>query len=217
MSRSRDVLLAQRLSEARLSSYLRVSGGDLGSALELYEWNAAVSSAFFEVLADLEVVIRNAFHHEFDAWVQRRGFTSSWLENQHGILLPNAVKDISDARERLLRKKKQVTPDQIVSELNFGFWRFLLAKHYRTTVWPFVGQFAFPNLESRMVSDFSQRVARLHTLRNRIAHHEPIHNRILAQDLDDCFVVVGAVCTTTANWVRGRSRVLPLLDARSMI
>lgn len=214
MSRPRDVLLAQRLSEARLSSYLRASNGDLGRALVLYEWNTAVSAAFFEVLADVEVVIRNAFDHEFDAWVRRRGFTSSWLENQHGLLLPNAVKDISDARERLLRKKKHVTPDQVVSELNFGFWRFLLAKHYRTTVWPFVGQYAFPNLESTKVNDFSQRVARLHTLRNRIAHHEPIHNRMLSQDLDDCFVAVNAVCSTTANWVRGRSRVRPLLDAR---
>jgi len=50
------------LSAERLEPYLRAVGGDPAAALALYTWNGRVSVAVFRDLADLEVLVRNAYH-----------------------------------------------------------------------------------------------------------------------------------------------------------
>ena len=51
----------------------------------------------------------------------------------------------------------------------------------------------------------------LHLLRNRIAHHEPIHNRPLGNLYGVALTVAGWVCPTTQQWIAARSRVPALL------
>lgn len=51
-------------------------------------------------------------------------------------------------------------------------------------------------------------------LRNRVAHHEPIFNRTLADDLAKMLYLVELRCSTTASWVRAIERVNELLLAR---
>lgn len=48
------------LTPARLGSYRDAVGGDVALAVDLYDWNSEVGSAFFEDLGRLEVVLRNA-------------------------------------------------------------------------------------------------------------------------------------------------------------
>lgn len=49
------------LSAPRFAVYLRAAGHDRHRAVELHEWNAAISSAFHHDLAHLEVGLRNAY------------------------------------------------------------------------------------------------------------------------------------------------------------
>jgi hypothetical protein len=207
-----DRQIVQRLSMSRLTGYLRVSSNDISLALRLYEWNTQMSAAFFELLSDVEVVVRNSFHEQLTVWHGVQNGTDQWYDNRHGFLQPRATAAIQEARTRIANKGKSATSDQIISELGFGFWRFLLTKPYKTTLWPFAGQYAFPNVSS--TDQFFSRIARLHDFRNRIAHHEPIHMRQLDLDLLDCFQAVGAVCRETESWVRKRSRVESLLQLR---
>lgn len=104
--------------------------------------------------------------------------------------------------------------NQLVAELNFGFWRFLVAKQYRTTLWPLAGKYAFPNIDPSQIQELSTVMGRLHDLRNRIAHHEPIHMRNLDRDFADCLWVIGGVCLTTKQWVESNSRVAGVLQER---
>jgi len=210
-----DRQIVRRLSMARLASYLRASSDDVSLALRLYEWNTQISAAFFELLSDVEVVVRNSFHEQLTVWHHGRNSGGQWYDNEHGFLQPRATAAIHEARIRIANKGKTETSDQIVAELGFGFWRFLLTKPYKTTLWPFAGKYAFPNVIS--TEQFFSRIARLHDFRNRIAHHEPIHLRQLDLDLLDCFQAVGAVCRDTELWVRTRSRVGALLAARRNI
>jgi len=53
----------------------------------------------------------------------------------------------------------------------------------------------------------------LHLLRNRIAHHEPIYNRPLANLHEQALTVAGWVCPVTRQWMADRSRVPALLSA----
>ena len=63
-----DRQIVQRLSMSRLTGYLRVSSNDISLALRLYEWNTQMSAAFFELLSDVEVVVRNSFHEQLTVW-----------------------------------------------------------------------------------------------------------------------------------------------------
>ena len=210
---SHDVLM-QRISLARLSSFLRQTNGDIPFALRLYEWNAHLSASVFELLGHVEVVIRNSMHRELVQWHLEKFGNENWFTNEHGLFVSRAMTDISVAIERVRRRNREISGDRIVSELNFGFWRFLLAKQYRTTLWPSALKNAFPQLETNGVVILGSRLTSLHGLRNRIAHHEPIHTRDLSSDVSDCRHVISAVCEKSANWAVARSRALEILDDR---
>jgi hypothetical protein len=55
---------------------------------------------------------------------------------------------------------------------------------------------------------------RLNRLRNRVAHHEPIHGRDLAGDHVDLLAVAGWMHPMVAAWIAGLSRVPAVLAAR---
>ena len=178
--------MAQRLSLERLSPYLASSGGDLARAIRLYEWNAAVSGALFEVLADVEVILRNAIHTTMTEWSISKGHGPNWYDNSHGLLDASEVRDVAKARARVERMGKESTPDNLVSELNFGFWRYLLTGRYQATIWPILFNGPLSRVEVGYEEKLLARVGRMHDLRNRIAHHEPIHTRRIDRDLLDC-------------------------------
>lgn len=203
-----------RLSAARLHSYMSATGGDLSNAIRLYHWNIQISAALFEVLAVVEIVVRNSWHQQLQVASQKRTGSAAWTSESHGLLNEYSLEDIQRARQRLKSRGKLGNSDQVVAELNFGFWRFLFAKQYRTTLWPLVGKHAFPNLEPSKINELSRVMGQLHDLRNRIAHHEPIHGRDLGNDLANSLWVIGGVCMTTRDWTSQHSRVSEVLRSR---
>ena len=211
-----DEVIQTRLSTARLASYMSVTGADLSNALELYIWNSRVAAAFHALLGDVEVVIRNAWHEQLTRLSTSLNGSEFWFDNQFGLLRENSLQHIEDAYKRLLRQQRRPAANQVVAELNFGFWRFLVTKQYRTTLWPLAGKHAFPNIDPAEIQRLSAAMGRLHDLRNRIAHHEPIHMRDLERDLADCLWVIGAVCMTTRGWVENHSRVADVLGERPL-
>jgi hypothetical protein len=70
---------------------------------------------------------------------------------------------------------------------------------------------AFPHLRPRLRTEIYDRVERLHALRNRIAHHEPIHAQPLKARLDELLAVAGCICPTTAAWIWSTTRVPQIL------
>lgn len=54
----------------------------------------------------------------------------------------------------------------------------------------------------------------LNELRNRVAHHEPVHSRNLAQHHQDLLAVAAMIDPDIADWISGLSRVPPILAAR---
>jgi len=78
---------------------------------------------------------------------------------------------------------------------------------------------AFPNHpdhgDPRAVRhDVEDRIQRIHFLRNRIAHHEPIHQRDLTRDHESILEVTGWISADTKNWLASRSRTLDVIDRR---
>ena len=119
-------IVEQRLSAERLGPYRAAVGGDLAEALALYRWNILLSGAFYELLQDTEVVLRNAIHAQLTGHNGGNGF---WFQRP-GWFTSGTNTEITQARQRVRRSGQVETPGHIVAELNFGFWRFLLTRQY---------------------------------------------------------------------------------------
>ncbi|MGO1543734.1 MAG: hypothetical protein ACTHXA_05255 [Gulosibacter sp.] len=204
--------VAAALSIDRLGPYLRSADGDIGKAVCLYEWNLAVSGAFYEALGILEVVLRNALSEQLIArHGSRRGH---WYDDPFRVLSDQAHADIAAARERIAKLGRVELPGRVIAELNFGFWKFLLAKRYEATMWTSHLRHAFPNLQPQSRAVVYRAVDQLHTLRNRVAHHEPIHERDLANDMLVLFRVLDWIDADIRSWAIDHSRLRPLIAGR---
>ena len=217
------MVVRDRLSADRLQSYLEDCDNDLDRALDLYAWNAQIAAAFLEDLGRLEVVLRNRFDHALTKYAASAEIPHPWFD--HRPLFPghgsrHALKVIAKARRRAtLNGKLPLVQSKVIVELGFGFWRFLCSAHYHTSMWvPSLGtQFPYhykPGNAAQIRPDVESRMGRLHFLRNRIAHHKPIHRRMLADDFASIFELAEWMCTDCYAWMLDLSRVPTVLTAR---
>jgi hypothetical protein len=116
-----------------------VTGGNLPQELDLYKWNIALSGALFEAIALVEVVVRNEIDHNLRQWAQSR--RADWMD-----IAPLDEKGRADIAKARSRNIKNPSHGKVLAELNFGFWRFLVANPYLHTIWIPTMNGAFPNL-----------------------------------------------------------------------
>lgn len=218
------------LSPARLSRYLTQTGGDRQRALALYEWNAQVSAALHRDLAHLEIALRNAYDAAASShW----GGPGHWLlddaaqvfapvlrtRHRHGAgSRTNHQVDINRKPRELVARAVQdaggpgASAGKVVAELNFGFWRYLSSSAHEKTLWVPLLHKAFPSGTSR--AEIDGKVGRLHILRNRVAHHEPLLREDLTARYDDLIAIAGRVQPQLAGHLTTTSQVPALLSGR---
>ena len=216
-------VILDRLTTDRLRSYLEDCDDDLDRALDLYAWNAQVAAAFLEDLGRLEVVLRNRFDDALTALTASAGRSSPWHDDTSlfpGKHAKNALRDIRKAKRRATEGgQRSLVHGKVVSELNFGFWRFLSSPRYHTTMWVPALAAQFPNHPDEgnaavIRADVESRMRQLHFLRNRVAHHKPIHRRVLADDAGMIFELAQWMCLDTYAWMTALSRIPTVLASR---
>jgi hypothetical protein len=153
-------------------------------------------------------------HEKLTAWSMDKYGHPGWYLDHGRVLNEKTTNDIDAAKHHLVANGRPETPGRVVAELPLGFWRFLLSGHYERSLWLPCLRGAFPGIEGRgMRRDVHDAMRDLHLLRNRIAHHEPIHNRPLRMLHEQALTVAGWVCPVTRQWIADRSRVPALLSA----
>lgn len=143
-------------------------------ALALYVWNIDLSEAFYPILQNLEVGLRNKLN---DALAT--SYTDSWWFEDPGIMVDKFAKDrVEEAKNRLYDNGTDITESGVVSELSFGFWSGLFSKQYEPVIWrrPSLLRDAFPYMSNiiRKRSVLATRFNDIRRFRNRVFHHEPI-------------------------------------------
>jgi len=202
------------LTPERLRSYTQRCP-DAASALRLYEWNMRSAAAVLELTGMVEVVARNSLDRELRAWAARRGVTT-WFDavplDRQGRL------DLVKARARASRNERRPeVHGRVIAELSFGFWRYLVESRYLTALWTPGLHRAFPHGPSDVLTRQRQvraRMQQLHFVRNRAAHHEPIHQRDLHRDLDSALDLLGWIHPVAAEWAADVTSLRAVLDAR---
>lgn len=207
--------LARLLSAERLGSYLRWSGDDLPGALALYEWNMTASAAIMHTTGMVEVVVRNAMDRALVDLGDAKGW-QSWFDR--APLDKRGRVDIQKARERATRFGSQPeVHGKVVAELSLGFWRYLAASRYLTALWTPALYAAFPagptdKLQAQRQVD--GHLKNLLLVRNRAAHHEPIHRRNLTRDLEASIEIASWVAPDAGEWVGDLSTIASVVSTR---
>jgi hypothetical protein len=159
------------LSLERFGRYLAWAGGDRERAIEFYTLNTRISESLYTPLQSLEVALRNRIHV-----VMAEGLGDEAWFHQAGVLLNDRQPDqLTKAVEDLKAVNKMPTPGRIVAALSFGFWTAMFGPHYeglwRTTLHRIAAK---PDGKRLRRKDFSGPLTPIRSIRNRIAHHEPI-------------------------------------------
>lgn len=196
----------QHLSPSRFSTYERAAGSD-ESALALYGWNLEVSAAFWVVLSVCEVVVRNAVVEALEAaygdrWAYEESFLISLQQRQKEIL------------EKERRRGGPIA--SMIPAFSFSFWQGFFTARFREKLWRSRFEQIFPYMawEPSNLQRIHEILERLRTLRNRIAHHEPIFNRDLENLYSIAVALVSWRCQDTADWLDSIQEVTALLSTK---
>ena len=171
MARVSHADLELALSLERFGRYLAWAGGSRARAIELYTLNTQISESLYTPLQSLEVALRNRVHVVMTEALEGEG----WF-HQAGVLLnERQPEQLAKAIEDLRATNKTPTPGRIVAALSFGFWTAMFGPDYEGLWRRTLRRIAVkPDGTGLRRKDFSGPLTPIRTIRNRIAHHEPI-------------------------------------------
>ncbi|GEO82509.1 Abi family protein [Pararhodospirillum oryzae] len=190
------------LSVDRFSRYMEWANGDRRKALALYCENVVVSEAFYTPLHFIEIALRNRFHA-----VLRETYGEQWYLNENSLRAPHQELQVAEAILGLEREEKEVTPGRVVAALTFGFWATYTNIDYENDWRKIFHRVGSKNGRNLSRKDLSGPLRKIRTLRNRIAHHEPILYWSLAQHHDQILEVTGWLSPVAATLAKEMSRV----------
>jgi hypothetical protein len=159
---------------------------------KLYEWNLKISESLYTPLNYFEIVFRNICNNKL-----KKDLGDDWYLNNNVLLGNNTqtgqwtVNEIQKTMKKIMKNKTkkgfvdyQITINDIVSNLEFGFWTNIFSANYANTIWnPYLG-YIFKNFKT---NDFHNTLDIIRELRNRIFHYETI---IFNPNLENIYISI---------------------------
>lgn len=169
------------ISLERMHRYVTACGGDTRRAMTLYRYNLKLSQEMFTLISCFEVSLRNRIDREM-----KSHYGNDWLRD---FILPGGQFDsdprvdgtrkiIKKAYEGLLRNH-HYTHTKLLAEMEFGVWKFM----YNNVQYRLSGRHLLNVFPNKPISTQTNRYDNtyifneldvINSIRNRIAHHEPI-------------------------------------------
>jgi hypothetical protein len=198
--------IARSLSPDRLAYYMQACGGDIETAIRVYQLNTKLSAAFYTPLQGVEVAVRNEINGQLCArWGE------SWFDLNDIVLEPRHADDVREAvREatEYTRGGAEILPTngKVVASLRFGFWVGILGPRNENEIWRKALYRGFPHRgkgnERKVVHGALDAIRQL---RNLVAHHRRILHRDLRADHGAILKVAGWVCPHVREWIEAHS------------
>jgi len=191
------------LSPDRLEPYLKFCARDKVRAFKLHEANRMLSQAIYGSLQYAELALRNSLSRQLALGLK----ADAWYDQQ--VFAEPERRQIIKAKNYLSEESKTVTPPRMVAVLSLGFWVGLLRGSYARTLWNPCLHKAFAANPSLKHKDAHDRFASILSLRNRVAHHEPIffRHRDLLLEVDRIAEALGWIDPVAAQWCRDVARL----------
>ena len=205
----------RHFAAARMSHYVREFDGDQVRARALYDWNNEISAGFWQVLAYLEVALRNTIDRQMTVHRLSAGEEKHWLMNPDPKLLAlnsQLRKELEQAKYRVEKNRKELTGEQMLSELSFNFWTLMVTKKTKH-IWPDLAG-GFAGLPTRSSEELSVLLNEVRKFRNRIGHHHRIWNFDLESINQKILRIAKFIDPEFEVWLNEKSRVEQLLKLR---
>jgi cytosine deaminase len=142
----------------------------------------------------LEVLLRNKIHSQ----LEKDTGAADWYDQVN--LLDPERDEVENAKTSIADRGVSVTPGRVIAELNFGFWLRLFSGQYEKEIW--VKHLRRLYAATRQRKAVHDRLMQIKTLRNRIAHHEPLIRRNPPKDYCDLLEAIGWLSPTVLAWVK---------------
>ena len=183
------------LSQERMKRYLLACSNDSRKAMTLYRYNLQLSQEMFTVISCFEVALRNAIDNNLKPrlgtdWLRDSILKGGMFTNP---MLSKTANVISHSYNKLL-SQGQYSPSKLLSDMEFGMWKYMFSPlQYRLTGQTLLQ--VFPNkqrssstLQINHAFIFNE-LDKVNTIRNRIAHHEPICFGLTGNQIDTTYVM----------------------------
>lgn len=167
-------------SQKRLSRYLLACNNDKRKAITLYRYNLRLAQELLTIVSCFEVSLRNAIDN-----ILVPQFGNEWLKDsisEGGIftlpILHKTNRTITDALSKL-HKQGTYSHSKLLAQMDFGMWKYMYSPvQYNLTHQSLMSVFphkqrSTPQLHINQSYIFNE-LDKINTLRNRIAHHEPL-------------------------------------------
>ena len=179
-------------SQKRVSRYVQACGSDTRKAMTLYRYNLRLAQELFTIISCFEVSLRNAIDEKL---VPILG--SEWLKDSvmpGGIFTTPKLKKTYNTiiySYNKLDSQGEYSHSKLIASMDFGMWKYMFSPlQYQLTPQSLLGIFPYkmrstPSCHINHTYFFNE-LDKVNTLRNRIAHHEPV-----------CFYLQDPVIDTT--------------------
>lgn len=193
------------LSQPRFARYSSWAKGDIPTAIQLYQLNCAISEALYTPLNMLEVVLRNRIH-AVASTMAMGDETRLWFDRPEFQRRPKQPDQIAKARRDLVRENKELSADNIIAALSFGYWITLLGPDYEN-LWQKGMHRIASTADGKGLKrkSLSTPLFKLRFLRNRIAHHEPVIHWDLLFHYRQIIQIIGYLSPSAAWWTAHHS------------
>ena len=179
-------------SQKRVSRYVQACGSDTRKAMTLYRYNLRLAQEIFTIISCFEVSLRDAIDEKLDLILG-----SEWLKDSvmpGGIFTTPKLKKTYNTiiySYNKLDSQGEYSHSKLIASMDFGMWKYMFSPlQYQLTHQSLLGIFPYkmrstPSCHINHTYFFNE-LDKVNTLRNRIAHHEPV-----------CFYLQDPVIDTT--------------------
>lgn len=167
-------IFLDNFSSKRLDAYELMAVHKGMSSLDLYRLNMQICNELYSLVSCIEICLRNNIHKKIsEICGTKNWFHKIKLEPEHSRQLQVAEQNLDKLKS--IGKILEITPDEIICELNFGFWCNLFNEPYEKSLWiPGLSRIFNHIPAIPMRKDVSLLLRRILFVRNRIAHFESL-------------------------------------------
>lgn len=173
------------LSSNRMNRYLKSTTTE-ARAFELYELNSELGAKLWPAIQYYEVVLRNLVDKALS-----QTFSENWIENESFLFALKVQKQnsIKSTIKSCARKNKSFTKNDVIADLSLSIWLEVVSQKFLDQVWSKCIDDIFPHRPHEQsvecfILELEERFKYIKTLRNRIAHHEPIYHLNIQNGID---------------------------------
>jgi Abi-like protein len=191
------------LSIHRLTPY-RLPGETSDTAFSRYQWNIKLAEALLPSINYLEIGLRNGLDSAISSIYGQNWILSPPYQLRMSEEDKEQIQNLQHSIQRV--KGYPAKHDDVLAALGFGFWIAFFHKRYVPGLWsrgknPVAVIFPYMPVALRTREQIFTRLRTIKTLRNRIAHHEPIWKMTPTADETHrtCLEIVRGMSVTAAE------------------